>query len=234
MRTMMRSDLMALKSAFLQMAGIAVVIAVALSVAFQSTAASAAALVAMMPFLFMFSLAVTDEQNDWQSFRLTLPITRRQVVWGRYAFLALIALGCAVATLVILVAVMAVAQALAGTLTVGEELLLTGENMMLALAGMMLALVVVFAGMAFSLPPILRFGMTKATRIVPVVIVLVLTFGISFIGTSDIVNSEVIGGILVQMSQGPFLFGGILMVVAIALYAASAFVSVKLYESRGF
>lgn len=62
---------------------------------------TAAAIAAMVPFTGLFSLAAYDEQNNWELFRLTLPLTRRQVVFGRYASIALLTVGSLALALVL-------------------------------------------------------------------------------------------------------------------------------------
>ncbi len=91
MKAMIVSDFAVLRSALLQLVGICVVIALFMGYAMGTLVGGAAAIAAMPPFMLLFSLAATDEQNGWERFRLTLPLTRRQVVFGRYASLALIA-----------------------------------------------------------------------------------------------------------------------------------------------
>ena len=91
MKAMIVSDFAVLRSALLQLVGICVVIALFMGYAMGTLVGGAAAIAAMPPFMLLFSLAATDELNGWERFRLTLPLTRRQVVFGRYASLGLIA-----------------------------------------------------------------------------------------------------------------------------------------------
>lgn len=80
----------------------------------------------------------------------------------------------------------------------------------------------------FTLPLIMRFGMTKGSRIVPVVIVLALSFGIAFTGNStdlSLVDDVLINGNIT-------LILACITVCLVVLYALSALVSAKLYEKR--
>ena len=88
MKTMIVSDFAALRSALLQLVGICLVVSLFMSYVMGAVGTSAA-IGAMIPFMCLFSLAALDEQNGWERFRLTLPITRRQVVFGRYASVAI-------------------------------------------------------------------------------------------------------------------------------------------------
>lgn len=89
MKAMIVSDFAVLRSALLQLLGICLVIALFMGYV-MGAVGTAAAIAAMIPFTGLFSLAAYDEQNNWERFRLTLPLTRRQVVFGRYASIALL------------------------------------------------------------------------------------------------------------------------------------------------
>ena len=88
MKAMIVSDFAVLRSALLQLLGICAIIALFMGYV-MGAVGTAAAIAAMVPFMGLFSLAAYDEQNNWERFRLTLPLTRRQVVFGRYASIAL-------------------------------------------------------------------------------------------------------------------------------------------------
>ena len=81
MKAMIVSDFAVLRSALLQLLGICLVIALFMGYV-MGAVGTAAAIAAMVPFMGLFSLAAYDEQNNWERFRLTLPLTRRQVVFG--------------------------------------------------------------------------------------------------------------------------------------------------------
>lgn len=92
MKAMIVSDFAVLRSALLQLLGICAIIALFMGYV-MGAVGTAAAIAAMVPFMGLFSLAAYDEQNNWERFRLTLPLTRRQVVFGRYASIALLTVG---------------------------------------------------------------------------------------------------------------------------------------------
>lgn len=91
MKAMIVSDFAVLRSALLQLLGICAIIALFMGYVMGAWAPRLPA--AMVPFMGLFSLAAYDEQNNWERFRLTLPLTRRQVVFGRYASIALLTVG---------------------------------------------------------------------------------------------------------------------------------------------
>ena len=100
MKAIIVSDFAVLRSALLQLLGICLVIALFMGYV-MGAVDTAAAIAAMIPFTGLFSLAAYDEQNNWERFRLTLPLTRRQVVFGRYASIALLTAGSLALALVL-------------------------------------------------------------------------------------------------------------------------------------
>ena len=89
--------------------------------------------------------------------------------------------------------------------------------------------------MAVTLPLIMRFGMTRATRFVPVVVVIALALGIGFFD-AGIQPTGVLADLVQWLDTGSnYLFLAAALVAIVALiYVASAFVAAKLYEKREF
>ena len=209
--------------------GICVVIALFMGYAMGTLVGGAAAIAAMPPFMLLFSLAATDELNGWERFRLTLPLTRRQVVFGRYASLGLIAAATIAFSLALSFLLLGVISCMpAGILPEG----LTPAALVGSVVG---AVGVITLGMAVTLPLIFRFGMTRATRLVPVVVVIAIAAGISFFD-AGIQPTGVLASLAQWLDTGSnYLLLAIAMVAAVALvYAASALIAAKLYEKREF
>lgn len=234
MKAMIVSDFAVLRSALLQLLGICAIIALFMGYAMGTLVGGAAAIAAMPPFMLLFSLAATDEQNGWERFRLTLPLTRRQVVFGRYASLALVAIGTIVFALALSFLLLGVISCMpAGTLPEG---LTPAENPPAALVRSVVGAVgVITLGMAVTLPLVFRFGMTRATRFVPVVVVIAIACGIGFFD-AGIQPTGVLADLVQWLDTGSnYLFLAAALVAVVALiYVASAFVAAKLYEKREF
>lgn len=234
MKAMIVSDFAVLRSAILQLLGICAIIALFMGYAMGTLVGGAAAIAAMPPFMLLFSLAATDEQNGWERFRLTLPLTRRQVVFGRYASLALVAIGTIVFALALSFLLLGVISCMpAGTLPEG---LTPAENPPAALVGSVVGAVgVITLGMAVTLPLVFRFGMTRATRFVPVVVVIAIACGIGFFD-AGVQFTGVLADLVQWLDTGSnYLFLAAALVAVVALiYVASAFVAAKLYEKREF
>ena len=231
MKAMIVSDFAVLRSALLQLLGIYAIIALFMGYV-MGAVGTAAAIAAMVPFMGLFSLAAYDEQNNWERFRLTLPLTRRQVVFGRYASIALLTVGSLALALALGLGI----AALAGLLPAQwlPESLSPAENTPEMIVGSTIGGVSVVAiAMAVAMPVITRFGMTKAARIVPVIVVLIVAF--AFFG-----NGVQFTGVLADLVQwldtgSNYLFLAAALVAVVALiYVASAFVAAKLYEKREF
>lgn len=229
MKAMIVSDFAVLRSVLLQLLGICLVIALFMGYV-MGAVGTAAAIAAMVPFTGLFSLAAYDEQNNWERFRLTLPLTRRQVVFGRYASIALLTVGSLALALVLGLGI----AALAGLLPAEwlPESLSPSENTPEMIVGSTVGGVSVVAiAMAVAMPVITRFGMTKAARIVPIIVVLI----VAFFG-----NGVQLTGVLADLVQwldtgNNYLFLAAALVAVVALiYVASAFVAAKLYEKREF
>lgn len=235
MKAMMVSDFCAMKSALLQMIGILTVVGIVMAWAMDTAVGAAAALGAMVPFMYLFSVGSLDEQNGWERFRLTLPLTRRQVMLGRYGSTAVVAVAAAVGGLIMGLLVTAVADVVDGE---GGRLagLSSVQNPPEALVcSVVLTLTVFLVGAAVALPLMARFGMTKATRFVPLVVVLVMAFGIAALDTplSSGVLAEWGSWVMGDPWHGALLVGGALLAAAV-LYGASALIAARLYEQREF
>ena len=229
MKAMIVSDFAVLRSVLLQLLGICLVIALFMGYV-MGAVGTASAIAAMVPFTGLFSLAAYDEQNNWERFRLTLPLTRRQVVFGRYASIALLTVGSLALALVLGLGI----AALAGLLPAEwlPESLSPSENTPEMIVGSTVGGVSVVAiAMAVAMPVITRFGMTKAARIVPIIVVLIVAFfgnGVQLTGAlADLVQ-------WLDTGHNYLFLAAALAVVVALIYVASAFVAAKLYEKREF
>ena len=83
MRTMIQAELTATGRLLAQLLAVSTLVSVFVSVATQSVA-TGGVVPAMTLMSYVFSTLAYDEANGWQGFRLTLPISRQNVVVGRY------------------------------------------------------------------------------------------------------------------------------------------------------
>lgn len=239
MKIMILSDLLTMRNILLQLIGISVVVGCVLCYTMESVVSGMSAIAAMMPFIYLFSLAATDEQNGWERFRLSLPISRQQIVFGRYAGMLLIAVSATLFAIALGFAIGAVAEVVANGQpdTTWVALSLAENSPFVLLAGPCLSLLVILIGTVVALPLIARFGITRATRLAPLVAVFAFAIGIGFfsdniplVGLFSDVDTWIAIGAYDKIA---LMFGGVTVAV-LALYIASAFLASKLYERREF
>lgn len=228
MKAMIFSDLITSKNAFLQLLGITVFVSVFIAIGTGTLVTSVACMAAMVPFMYLFSIAAYDEQNGWERFRLTLPISRRQVAYGRYASMFIIMVVSLAVAILTGVLIGVIAEALPSNMA-NPGLFLSEWGLPTLLAVGVLTQILIFLAAACSLPIIMRFGMTKGSRLVPVILLLALSFGAAFFGSSvETLDFDV-------MFSDPGVLGitlAIATAIAIILYCASAYLSARLYKNR--
>ena len=163
MKTLVISDLVTMRSALAQMAGICLLAYVFISFATQSIVAGAAAVAVMVPFMYFFTVSAYDETHNWELFRLTLPMTRRQVVFGRYASLLVVIAASLAVSFAFGVLLALAAGALAGSLgvVVPEGLLPQGDFVPVIFGAAVMPVVIMLVACSLALPLVLRYGVTK-------------------------------------------------------------------------
>lgn len=239
MKTMLITDLVVARNILLQLLGICIVVGLVMSFAMETTVGGVAAVAAMAPFMYLFSMAGIDELNGWERFRLTLPMSRRQVMFGRYASMLVVTVSAvAIAFLIGVIAAAAASGLSDGQPDARLTLMSLDFNPPAAiLVSVVSAALVILLASTIALPLIARFGVTKATRFVPLAFVIIVALGVGFFG-ENIANFTFLANLESAIDAGNWgvLLGGfgIASVVVIALYVGSAFVAAKLYEQRQF
>lgn len=228
MKAMIFSDLITSKNSFLSLLGITIFVSAFIAIGTGTLVTAVACTAAMVPFMYLFSIAAYDEQNGWERFRLTLPISRKQVAYGRYAS-TFIVMVCA---LVVAIAEGLVIGLVAGALpagTVDAGLTLAEFNASIIVGIAVATQLIILIAATFTLPLIMRFGMTKGSRIVPVVLVCGLSAGAAFFGSS--VDPLALSS-LVNDPNTQVLALAVASAITLVLYGASALLSARLYETR--
>ena len=224
-----------IRNALLQMAAIYLIIGVVVGIAMESSIAMVACIAAMTPFLVVFTLSGYDEANGWQRFRACLPISRGAIVFGRYAIVLLSSVAMAAFAVIVALVLAQAAPYLPLAEGAAESLAAQSDPLTLAasaLAGTAIILLVT----ALILPFVLRFGMTKAMRIVPIVIVLLFVVAVPLAGdalagiSGDSWAANLIA-FIDDESNLPAIMTAVAAVV-LAAYAASCVVAAHLYRSK--
>lgn len=226
MKAMVFSDLITARNSFGALLGITVFVAAFIAVGSGTLLVAAACMTAMVPFMYLFSISAYDEQNGWERFRLTLPISRRQVAYGRYLSMLIITGIAVILSLLGCAALGLVADVLPAGM-VAEGLMLSHADVEAILVVVMAVVLMLLFSAAFTLPLVLRFGMTRGARIVPVVLMLALS-AIMVLAGSDAAApgvQELLSGPHALIMAGAFI-------VMLVLYGVSAWLSGRLYEHR--
>lgn len=221
MKAMLYADFVQMRRNVPQMLFICVFVCGIIIVSTQSPAASAAAVATMVPYILLYGIAANDEAAGWSKMRDTMPLTRRDIVAGRYAGTLITTAASCLAAFVLSMAVGLMIAAAYGKAPMAAFGALVQETLVASLLGCALALVM----LAILLPVIMKMGLTRAARILPLVFVLV------FCGAMAIMSD---GFPSFQVLPPLGLVTASCLVVALALFAASMMVTRGLYESREF
>lgn len=221
-----------IRSTFAQLAIIYLIIGVVLGVAMESLVAPTACIGAMTPFLLIFTLAGYDATNGWERFRACLPVSRGAIVASRYAIvlvatLAMIALSCILA-----LALGALAPMLPLPASTAESLAEQADLSLLLISGLGGSGIVLLVS-ALVLPFLIRFGMNKAMRIVPVVVMLAILLAIaSFSQLAELgAVAQLLHDTVENPASQPLVIAGTVVAV-LAIYVISFLAAVRLYRSK--
>lgn len=225
----------AIRNILVQMVFIYLIVGVVVGIAIQSSIALVACIAAMTPFLAVFSLAGYDEANGWERYRACLPISRGAIVAGRYA--TVLAITGAMALLAVAVALLLTLAAPYLPLPAETSAVLSAEaNPLLLLASAATGACLILAVTALMLPFIMRYGITKATRIAPVVVVLlfVLAMPAAMDALAGMQAVPWLADLVVFVSDETNLpvIIAVAVIVMLALYAISCAVAVRMYRSK--
>ena len=224
-----------IRSALLQMAVIYLIIGVVVSIAMESSIAMVDCIAAMTPFLVVFTLSGYDDANGWERFRACLPISRTAIVLGRYAIVLLSSIAMAAFAVIVALVLAQLAPFLPLADGAAEGLVTQSDPLTLissALAGTSITLLVT----ALILPFVLRYGMTKAMRIVPVAIVLLFVVAVPLIGDvlADLASTGWMADFVAFANDARNLLV-VMAAIAIAVlvvYAISCAAAARLYRRK--
>lgn len=120
MKAMIFSDLITSKNAFVQLLLISIVICGFLAWGTGEVIVGTAAMATMAPLMYLFSIFAYDEMNGWERFRMTLPLTKHQVAYGRYVSMLIVSVVSMLAAWLISFVFIAIIQAWGGFGTSAE------------------------------------------------------------------------------------------------------------------
>lgn len=233
-------EITVLKSYLRQLVFLGFVVAFFISLGMQSIVAVPAMLTMLMFMMSAMSAAAYDEQSNWGLFRLTMPVSRRDIVLARYGAIATVGLMGA-----------GIGLAVAAVLTAGATLLplplpaeavqalaYNPENVLGCLfsVGFCLMMGSVVAGVIT--PVYFRFGQTKATQYLPLITVLLFILPIVALNGGMLDNGAIhlsdLARLLdfIESPAGVAVSMAVFAAIAAVALALSAAVSLKVYEKR--
>lgn len=209
-----------------------------MAVCFAAGMGSTSALPGIIFMMGMFSLSNSashyDEQNDWSAFRLTMPVSRRDVVLGRYLFVVAVALAVSLLVTVVVCLLSWMGEASLLPELVANAVCLDADMIQTGVFTLAFCSAMGFVIASVSMPVFFKFGQTKATQWLPFIMMFlgVAPFMVvGFMGEDAIMAmqqalsfAETPEG-LTSFAVGALLFGAV-------CYAVSALVSLRVYKAR--
>ena len=230
MKRAFMSELAIVRSLVPSIAGVGLFIFVVLTLANASDgdsgmSAGACAVSAMSPIMVMSSLAGFDNQNGWERYRATLPLSRKDIICARYLSIIVFSavMACAAALLRI------VSIPLFNSAGIPSTRQIVFETTIASAASMLISLMMVF----LAQPLFFRFGRMEALRLSVALFALLGCLAMATLSSSNPISNGLmsIAGANPDSAVLGCLCAGI-AVLALTLCAISCTVSTKVYRAR--
>lgn len=194
-------------------------------------------IITIMYFMMGTMCAATyDEQNDWGRFRLTLPLSRRDVVLGRYGAIVTLGLGGMAVGLLAAFAISAVAHAVELPGELSQALALDDGALSAMTLSTASSLLIGSAVASIVTPIYFRLGQTKATQLLPMFIFVIFNLPLVFSGLlgGSLPGIEYIDVLFAysETPEGLMLSCVGMVAAAAAILGLSAAIALRLYETR--
>lgn len=233
MKTMLAFDLLTAKKIMKSQVVLSVIVAGIFAVSTNMPAGIIPCLALMFAYSAGFTLIAYDERNDWEELRLTLPLSRADIVRGRYATFAVMTFAGIVLGIVLTVAMYGLAQMAPTAPVLSEFAGGIGWQMMVA----MVVSSIVFSLVLWmiALPLVARWGMTKAVRYLPLAFIVILPIATMLMQKAGPPPAFILEfAAWAATPAGTLIVAAAVVALMAALFALSCALSVKLYEKREF
>ena len=230
MKRAFMSELAIARTLIPSIAGVGLFIFVVLTLANASDgdsgmSAGACAVSAMSPIIIMNSLAGYDNQNGWERYRATLPLSRKDIICTRY--LCIIAFSAVMACAAVLLNIIALPFFdHTGIPSTGQTVF---EITIASAASMLISLMMVF----LAQPLFFRFGHMEALRLSVGLFALLWCLAIATLSSSNPISNWLMS--IAGANPDPAVLGCLcagIAVLALTLCAISCAVSTKVYRVR--
>ena len=230
MKRAFMSELAIVRTLVPSIAGVGLFIFVVLTLAIASDgdsgmSAGACAVSAMSPIMVMSSLAGFDNQNGWERYRATLPLSRKDIICARY--LSIIVFSAVMACAAVLLNIIALPILNnTGIPSTGQTIF---EIAIASVASMLISLMIVF----LAQPLFFRFGHMEALRLSAGLFALLGCLVMAALSSSNPISNWLmsIAGANPDSAVLGCLCAGI-AVLALVLCALSCAISIKVYRAR--
>lgn len=233
-RAMVASDFLRSRSYLMQLLWVWGLLGIVINLLQDAPLFALIAVPAGTGFATLISAFVQDETGDWQVFRLTTPVSRRSVVWGRVVSVSLMVLVSAVYAVVLAVVSMGIGQAMGmeglnfGGLYMSDWEVIGGA-LLLTVGGTLI-------GDAVMLPLAFKNGMQTTIRYAPLVLALgvsLVSYLLSEAGPWGDLPLQVFERLMAGVG-GILGFGGLVLAAGVVVWLLCGAFSVRLYEARQF
>lgn len=222
MKAAFLSELAIVRTFVLSFIGILAFVFIFICWTMESAAGATAVVCAMTPMLIMFSLMGYDDQNGWLRYRAALPFARRDIITSRYATI----LACAAAVIVCASVLGIVLNGALPRFLEGFEAAGPIEIISSSVAATMAVLIIA----AIVEPFLVKFGNTKGIRYL--MCVFILAGCIDVVILTNFLAPDVMQSILAWINAHSLALFAALTVAALAIYAASCFISIRIFQAK--
>ena len=224
------SELAIVRTLVPSIAGVGLFIFVVLTLANASDgdagmSAGACAVSAMSPIVVMTSLAGFDNQNGWERYRATLPLSRKDIICTRY--LCIVAFSAIMACAAVLLNI--IALPILNSAGIPSTRQAVFEIAIASVASMLISLMIVF----LAQPLFFRFGHMEALRLSAGLFALLGCLAMAALSSSNPISNWLMS--IAGANPDPAVLGCLcagIAVLALVLCALSCIVSTKVYRAR--
>lgn len=230
MKRAFMSELAIVRTLVPSIAGVGLFIFVVLTLANASDgdsgmSAGACAVSAMSPIMVMTSLAGFDNQNGWESYRATLPLSRKDIICARH--LCIVAFSAIMACAAVLLNI--IALPILNSAGIPSTRQAVFEIAIASVASMLISLMIVF----LAQPLFFRFGHMEALRLSAGLFALLGCLAMAALSSSNPISNWLMS--IAGANPDPAVLGCLcagIAVLALVLCALSCIVSTKVYRAR--
>ena len=234
MMRMMKMELVLFRRYLKQLALTTAFLAVCLSIGMGSTMGIPGIVFMLTMFTLTTVSNVYDDQNGWAAYRLSTPVSRRDVVLGRYAFVVAVSILYALVIAVLAISIGLASEFITLPEPISSIVRLDAERIGSGLLTLMLCGMIAVVSTSICMPVFFRFGATKATQWLPLIMMLLGVAPFLAIGLAGEGAMVPMRGALAYLEtlSGMGAFGAVSLAISAACFVASCMVSVGIYRGR--